>query len=214
MNFFVDLLERLDNFFKGKKATEAYIIISLPIMVIAYVTYEFAIPLTQERYDNSYKRLTQTEKTIAQLEKEMNRLTVNGDKMYRVKELESEIKNLKTTTASLNDASDYIDAKMVAISDILFNRESWSEFLDSITQKAKDNKIKIQSLENRFLDQKGEFGHVLEISVAAQGEFKNMISFLATIEQSELLVDIYAMDMNASKKIDGKYDISVWGFNK
>ena len=38
----VDILQQLDNFFKDKKDSEAYLIISLPLLVIAYIAYDIA----------------------------------------------------------------------------------------------------------------------------------------------------------------------------
>jgi len=214
MKFIIELLEKLDTFFNGKKTTETYMIMLVPIFVIGYVALEIAIPSTTQTYKQSKERLERTQQDIAALEGELDRLTVNGDKMFRVKALEKEINDLKTAIVELDDGSSYIDAQMIHISDILFNRESWSLFLDSITQKAIDNKISIQTIENRFITENHDFGHVLEIGVEAQGSFANMVNFIASIEQSELLVDVYAMDLQSSQTIDGRFKISVWGFSQ
>jgi Tfp pilus assembly protein PilN len=214
MNAIVELLEKLDNFFKNKKSTEAYLFMALPIFVIGYIAYDYIIPATTKGYETSKSVLEKTEKEIVQFQSELNRLTVNGDKMYHVKILEKDINGLKTEIVRLDDASAYIDGQMVRISDILFNKKSWSLFLDSISQKAIDNKITVNTIENRFIDQKGEFGHVLEIGFEGSGSFTDMVNFLANIEKSELLVDVYGMDLQAEGPVKGAFKISVWGFSQ
>lgn len=214
MNSIIELLEKLDNFFNSKKPTETYLIMLVPIFVIGYIALEIAIPSTTQTYNQAKERVDRTQRDIAALEAELARLTVNGDKMFRVKTLEKDINELKTAIIELDDGSDYIDAQMVRISDILFNRESWSLFLDSITQKAIENKVSIQTIENRFIDQNHDFGHVLEIGVEGKASFTNIVNFLASIEESELLVDVYGMDLQSSNIIDGKFKISVWGFSQ
>lgn len=214
MNFIVELLENLDNFFKKKKTTEAYLFMALPVFVIAYVAYELVIPVTTKNYETSKSTLERTQKDIVSLSNELSKLTINGDKMYHVKVLERDINNLKTKIVNLDDASAYIDGQMVRISDILFNKKSWSLFLDSISKKAKDHKVTIKTIENKFIDQNGEFGHVLEIVVDGSGKFTDMVNFLANIEKSELLVDVYGMSLEASDRVEGSFKISVWGFSQ
>ncbi len=209
-----DTLGRLDAFFENKKTTESYLIMLLPVFVIGYIALEIVIPATTKMYTDSKQQYEKTVNSIQNLQATMDRLTVNGDKMYRVKVLEGEIDNLKESIASLNDGSDYIDSQMVKISDILFNKESWSEFIDSITQKAHDNDVKITSIDNRFIEGDGEFGHVLEIGIDCKADFNQMLNFLATIEQSQLLVDVYGMQLQAGQTIGGAFKVSVWGFSQ
>lgn len=214
MNAIIELLEKLDKFFENKKPTEAYLFILLPVFVLGYLTYELVIPVTTKNYENAKAKLEKTQSDIQRYTNELNRLTVNGDKMYRVKVLEKENDDLKKEIIRLDDASSYIDGQMVRISDILFNKESWSKFLDSITQKAQNNKIVIKTIENKFINQQGEFGHVLEIVVDGSGNFANMVNFLSNIEKSELLVDVYGMNLEATDVVDGEFKISVWGFSQ
>lgn len=214
MNAIIELLEKLDNFFNNKKTTEAYLFMILPIFVLGYITYEMIIPATTQKYETAKTQLEKTQKDIQNLQAKLQRLTVNGDKMYRVKVLEKKNSDLKEEIVKLNDASSYIDGQMVRISDILFNKQSWSKFLDSITQKAQENQITVKTIENRFINQQGEFGHVLEIAVKGSGSFSNMLNFLANIEKSELLVDVYGIDLESSQTIDAAFDISVWGFSQ
>lgn len=214
MNQLIELLERIDAFFKDRKQTESYFIMALPILVIGYLALDVIIPSTTQTYENAKQKMEKTTDEIAALERELNALTVNGDRMFKVKALEKEIGDLEKSTASFNDASAYIDSQMIKVSDILFNKNTWSDFLDSISQRAKSNNLTVQSIHNEFISQEGEFGHVLEIGVNGSASFNNMLNFLANVEQSELLVDVYAMDLNATHDINGSFQISVWGFSQ
>lgn len=214
MNYIIEMLEKLDRFFENKKKTETYLIILLPIFVIGYLAVEVVIPKTQQSYDASKSALLDTQSRLTNLENELNRLTVNGDRMFFVKELEKDINSLEVAIMEYDDASSYIDAQMIHISDILFNRASWSNFLDSISERAEENRVTIKNIHNQFISQDGEFGHVLEIGVDGTADFKNMLNFIANIEQSELLVDVYGMDLNATDQVESSLKISVWGVSE
>lgn len=214
MNQLIELLERIDAFFKDRKQTESYFIMALPILVIGYLALDVIIPSTTQTYENAKQKMEKTTDEIAALERELNALTVNGDRMFKVKALEKEIGDLEKSTAAFNDASAYIDSQMIKVSDILFNKKTWSDFLDSISQRAKSNNLTVQSIHNEFISQEGEFGHVLEIGVNGSASFNNMLNFLANVEQSELLVDVYAMNLNATHDVNGSFQISVWGFSQ
>jgi hypothetical protein len=97
---------------------------------------------------------------------------------------------------------------------MLFDQKSWSNFLNSITENAKQHNIDIQFIKNRYVDNKGNFGHVLEIEVGSSGNFKDMVKFLNVLEQNTLVTDIYSSRLKGnSDGIDADINISVWGIN-
>jgi hypothetical protein len=99
---------------------------------------------------------------------------------------------------------------------MLFNQKSWSRFLNSITDKAEIQNVDIQYITNKYVDNNGSFGYVLEIGVGCKGEYKGIVKFMNELEQNVLVTDIYgtkfSLDSNSSK-ILADINISVWGIN-
>ena len=56
---------------------------------------------------------------------------------------------------------------------------------------------------------------LLDIDVKFEGAFSNVLRYINLIEQSEMIVDVNKMDINATKngKIGGSIGISIWGVN-
>jgi hypothetical protein len=99
---------------------------------------------------------------------------------------------------------------------MLFNQKSWSKFLNSITDKAEVQNVDIRYITNRYVDNNGSFGYVLEVGVGCKGNYKDIVKFMNEIEQNVLVTDIYGanlfLDANSSK-INADINISVWGIN-
>jgi hypothetical protein len=99
---------------------------------------------------------------------------------------------------------------------MLFNQRSWSKFLNSITHRAEVQNVDLQYITNNYVNNKGSFGHVLEIAVGCKGEYKNIVKFMNEIEQNILVTDIYGTKFSSdanSSEVMGDINISVWGIN-
>jgi hypothetical protein len=99
---------------------------------------------------------------------------------------------------------------------MLFNKKSWSTFLNSITHTAQENNVDIRYITNQYLNSNGNFGHVLEITVGCKGSYKGIVKFINSIEQNRLVTDIYGTDIYLdvnSIDIVADINISVWGIN-
>ncbi len=68
-----------------------------------------------------------------------------------------------------------------------------------------------------MLDSKGNFGHILEIFIGCEGEYKNIAKFINQIEKNVLVTDVYDtniyLDENSTTTL-ADIKISVWGINK
>jgi hypothetical protein len=99
---------------------------------------------------------------------------------------------------------------------MLFNQKSWSRFLNSITKKAEIHNVDLEYISNKYADNNGSFGHVLEIGLGAKGNYKSIVKFMNELEQNVLVTDIFetkfALDSNSSD-IKADIHISVWGIN-
>ena len=93
---------------------------------------------------------------------------------------------------------------------------SCTTFLNSITKQAMRQDVKIEYIENHYIDSNGSFGHILEISVGCEGEYKNIAKFINQLEKNVLVTDIYGSDIfleeNSTTTL-ADIKISVWGIN-
>jgi len=136
----------------------------------------------------------------------------DGDEEFFIKKVKQDIEKAKRSLEETTLANAYIDTKLKELSYLLFNDENWANFLDSITQLAKDNHVSIKVIENKINEpsiQKIE--QILNLKVDFAGNFANTMKFINAIEESELVVDIYELKCEGQKNIEGHLNIAVWG---
>ncbi|KYJ87458.1 hypothetical protein [Sulfurovum riftiae] len=216
MKFIEDKLEELDNYFAPKKESEKWLIILGVAGIIAYLAYAYLLPYTEAKYKKSEIAKKNIQKSITDNNTYLNSITVNGDRDYYVKKYDMDIARKKQNIVTLDKKIKFIDSNIQKLSDMLFNQKSWSRFLNSITDRAEVQNVDISYISNDYIDNKGSFGHVLEIGVGCKGAYKNIVKFINELEQNTLVTDIYgtnmAVDANGSQVV-ADINISVWGIN-
>ncbi len=217
MKFIEDKLEELDAYFAPKKEGEKWLIILGIAGFITYLAYDYLLPYTEQMHKKSEVALKAVQKSIKDNTIYLNSITVNGDRDYYVKKYTQDIANKKKRIAKTKEKIAFIDMNLNKLSDMLFNQKNWSIFLNSITDRAAVQDVDIQYISNKYVDNKGSFGHVLEVGIGCRGEYKNIVKFMNEMEQNVLVTDIYGtkmhMDGNSSKVI-ADINISVWGINR
>jgi len=217
MKFIEDKLEELDAYFAPKKESEKWLIILGIAGFITYLAYAYLLPYTEQMHKKSDIALKAVEKSIKDNTIYLNGITVNGDRDYYVKKYTQDIANKKKKIEKTKKKIAFIDMNLNKLSDMLFNQKNWSIFLNSITDRAAVQDVDIQYIANKYVDNNGSFGHVLEVGIGCQGEYKNIVKFMNELEQNVLVTDIYNtkmhMDENSSKVI-ADINISVWGINR
>ncbi len=213
MKIIEDLLEKLDNYFEEKKESEFYLMVLAVVAVFGLISYSYLIPITEKELRKDLQIQKKLQSKINAEESYLAKVTVNGDQRFRIKQLQGEIARLKTRYRDLKEINEYSDYQIQTLSELLFNEKNWAKFLDSIALKAKKNNIDISLISNKFINNKDSFGHVLEIGVECEGSYRNMIRFMNEIEESELVVDIYSINLESDKKINANFKVSVWGIN-
>ena len=140
------------------------------------------------------------------------------DKQYLAQHPESQITKLNQEVAQLNQNLEmlkgenvYIKVEIEKIPELFYDEEIWGSFIDSIAEYARRNKVKLNFFSNKLAGDKTKFGHVLNINISSEGDYKNIMKFMNSIEKSKLVVDIHDLDMNASRKIELDLNLSVWG---
>jgi Tfp pilus assembly protein PilN len=216
MRFIEDKLEELDSYFAPKKESEKWLIILGVAGIIAYIAYAYLLPYTEEKYKKSEITKKNIQKHISDNNTYLNSITVGGDRDYYVKKYDKDIARKKHHIVTLDKKIKFIDTNIQKLSDMLFNQKSWSKFLNSITDRAEVQNVDIKYITNEYINNKGNFGHVLEIGIGCKGSYKNIVKFMNELEQNTLVTDIYGtkfvLDGNA-EQIVADINISVWGIN-
>ena len=216
MKFFEDNLEALDNYFAPKKESEKWMLILGVAGIIAYLGYSLLLPYTEELYKTSERSKKRIQKSIKDNSTYLRSITKNGDRNFFIKQFDHEIVDKKKKIVNINDRIKFINSNLEKLSDMLFNQKSWSRFINSITQKAEIHNVDIEYINNKYADNNGSFGHVLEIGIGTVGTYKNIVKFMNELEQNILVTDIFetklALDDNSSN-IKADINISVWGIN-
>lgn len=216
MKFIEDKLEDLDGYFASKKENEKWLIIVGIAGIITYLAFTQLLPYTEDRYNKSERSKKNIEKSIADNNTYLNSITVGGDKDFYVKKFDQDIINKKETIVQSKGKIKFINTNLQKLSGMLFNQKSWSIFLNSLTDKALVQDVNIEYITNKYVDNNGSFGHVLEITVGCKGEYKNIVKFMNEIEQNTLVTDIYGTDLSLdtnTSDIIADINISVWGIN-
>ncbi len=217
MRFIEDKLEELDAYFAPKKESEKWLIILGIAGFITYMAYDYLLPYTEQLHKKSEVRKNAVEKSIKDNTIYLNSITVNGDRDYYVKKYTHDIATKKKRIEHMNKKITFIDSNLNKLSDMLFNQKNWSIFLNSITDKAEVQNVNVKYISNKYVDNNGSFGHVLEMGIGCDGDYKNIVKFMNELEQNVLVTDIYGtllrMDENASKVV-ADINISVWGINR
>lgn len=217
MIFLENILEKLDIYLNAKQENEKNIMIYGVGVLIAALAYYILLPLAEDRYNLTAEEKEKTQKVLDVQEAYMSSITVHGDKDYKVKQLSNEIDQKKHTIADMENKTILINNSMQKLEDMIFDKKSWSTFLDSITATASNNNVSILKLDNNFTESnKTTFGHVLEIKIKCEGDYKDILKFMNDVEQNRLVTDIYGSQLKVNKKrsaILADLNISVWGIN-
>ncbi|MDR3177782.1 MAG: hypothetical protein LBT96_02240 [Campylobacteraceae bacterium] len=206
------ILDKIDNWLSAKNKNErtlVYVVVFCVIIGIIYLT----LFQPSELYSSSKQRMLSD--TSNKLVSEINYINSNSQVIPR---LESDIVNYSTALNDIRDSNNYIDGKLKELSYLLFNDQSWANFMDRLAFLAKQYNVNILRIENNFLDtqdlQNRKVKQVLDIEVDFIGNFHNTIKFLNAIEESQLVVDIYNSTISSSTRsnsLDNNIQIAVWG---
>ena len=216
MKFLEDKLEGLDAYFAPKKENEKWMMILGVAALIAYIAYTYLLPYTEDKYKKTEREKQTIQSSIINNNTYLNSITVSGDRDYYIKKYDNDILLKGQKIVDTKKKITFIDQNLEKLSDMLFNERSWSKFLNSVTRKAELQSIDIHYIENKYVDNKGSFGHVLEIAVGCKGEYPNIVKFINELEQTTLVTDIYGTKITAEANTSNVFadiNISVWGIN-
>ncbi len=206
------IFEKIDMALKDKKSSELFIIYVGIFIIIAMVAYLYIFPLSEQMLKQTKSELKVVKTKIAKEKNYIRSKTVAGDKLYYIKKAQAKIKQIKSELESTIFINGYIDSKLKELSYLLYNDVNWANFIDDIAKNAKKYNVKINFIKNKFneLNYK-KVEQALDIEVDANGSFNNLIKFVNSIEESNLVVDIHSLKMDIEKSIHINFKIAVWG---
>lgn len=216
MKAIVNLLNGLDDYFEEKSENEKWMMIAMLTVVIGYLSYTFFYPFAEDKYNTAERANKSLQKSINGHNQYLQSITQNNDRDFYIKKYDQDIKNLNKRIDKTNDEISNISISLEELSPLLFNKESWSKFLNSVTKKAKTQEVNINYIENNYVDNNGSFGHVLQISVGCSGQYKQIVKFVNMLEKSVLVTDVYGSHLYMDKNntiVSADINISVWGVN-
>jgi len=208
----LSMLDKIDNYLKEKKSSELSLVFLMVFVAVGFVAYSTLFPVTQtilEKTQSSHKSInSKLNQEIAYL----NSVTRNGDRNFMIKQMSAEVEKQKQLLSDTKFANAHIDTRLKELSYLLFNDKNWAKFIDSIAFIAQKYDIKVSLIGNSFFEPNlQEIKQVLTVKVDFDGEFNNILKFINEIEESELVVDIYSLNLESSDTIVGTLDIAVWG---
>ena len=210
-------LDQLDQWFasKGNSANNYFYIALLFVGVVAYlILSNYADPYLEESETNLSTATTKLEGA----QREYNEF-FGGDPDAFVNNKRNILNGARTNLNNIIEERKYLDGKLKEISKLTYNEKNWAKFMDSLSTIAENNNIKIYAIHSDrrepSIKQIFQPEAFLDIDVKFEGAFSNVLRYINLIEQSEMIVDVNKMDINATKngKIGGSIGISIWGVN-
>ena len=210
-------LDQLDQWFasKGNSVNNYFYIALLFVGVVAYfILSSYADPYLEESETNLSTATTKLEGA----QREYNEF-FGGDPKAFVDNKRNILNGARTNLNNIVEERKYLDGKLKEISKLTYNEKNWAKFMDSLSTIAENNNIKIYAIHSDrrepSIKQIFQPEALLDIDVKFEGAFSNVLRYINLIEQSEMIVDVNKMDINATKngKIGGSIGISIWGVN-
>ena len=210
-------LDQLDQWFasKGTGANTYFLLALLVAGLLAYFVLSiYSDPYLQKSEDNLNTATTKLEKAQREYDQDFG-----GNPQAFIDNKRNILNDAKTNLKNIKEEREYLDDKLNEISKLTYNEKNWAKFMDSLSTIAENNNIKIYAIHSDrrepSIKQIFQTEALLDIDVKFEGAFPNVLRYINLIEQSEMIVDVNRMDINATKngKIGGSIGISIWGVN-
>ena len=210
-------LVKIDNYFDGKKPSEVTLMLIMALVLSGVIAYYAIIQYAEDYYDNSILTNSQTtdelNKVNAYLDSVSQNNDRNNDRNFKINQKQSELKQRQNELADAKNMNQYFDNKLRELSYLIFNEQSWADFLDSLALLANKNNVKITKIVNTFKEPNAQkIEQILDINVSVDGNYKDIIGYINAIEESKLVVDVNGIDINSTDgKLKGNMGIYIWG---
>lgn len=196
----------IDQSFANKKPNE----VLMTYVLMAAILFAFSYFLFWDSSEAEYQSIHKARVEIdAKLTADEQYLEAHPEQ--EIEAIDNLILQIKNSTLAIKEKNEYINYKISQISELFYNEKAWGRYLDSISENAKKYHVKLAMLENKKAIGSEKFGHVLDIKINASGSFKNLVRFVNSMEQSDLVIDLHGMNMEAKEQLIIDINSSVWG---
>lgn len=212
MNNFDVIFDKIDNYLKDKKSSETSILFFLLFVIVGFLSYSYIYPITDAKLKQTSRLAKDMDKKLLDETSYIRSISKDIDEAFVIKKVKQDIETSKLLLEKTTFTNAYVDNKLKELSYLLFNDENWAKFLNSITRLAQEYNIDIKLIENKINEpsiQKIE--QILNLKVDFNGHFTNSVKFINTLEESELVVDVYELTCLGQKNIECQVNIAVWG---
>ena len=196
----------IDQSFAQKSEKDVKLIYGMVFVVLVMFSYLVFWESAEKGYNDIKAASLAVQDKIA-----IDKQYLLGHPQNVITKLDSDIKSLNAKLAYLKEENIYIKSEIDKIPELFYDQAIWGGFIDSVAESARKNKVKLNFFANRLASDKTKFGHVLNLEIKAQAEYKNMINFMNAIEKSKLVVDLHDLELTADKKLNLELNLSVWG---
>ncbi|MDP1785660.1 MAG: hypothetical protein Q8K81_09580 [Sulfuricurvum sp.] len=201
-----DYLYSLDKSLSLKSERDKMMMFIIIFASLSAFSYLFFWESSEASFKASHEKALKME---SDLTKDKGYLEVNP--VERIGQIEEETVAIGMEHQHYIQYNSYIKDQLEQISSLYYDEKVWGGYLDSISKYARAYNVKLTRFGNTLTTDNSSFGHVLDISISAEGPYKNTLKFINALEQSYLVVDLHDMNMTGDVNLKSDLNISVWG---
>jgi hypothetical protein len=164
-------------------------------------------------WENSEKSFNVSHEKAIQMESDLSndKNYLEANPVEKIAQIEQQTVAIQMEEQHYIQYNSYIKDQLEQISSLYYDEKTWGAYLDSISKYARAYNVKLLNFGNTLTTDNSSFGHVLDIKIKAEGQYKNTLKFINALEQSYLVVDLHNLQMTSDKKLTSDLNISVWG---
>lgn len=206
-------LTKIDNYFDEKKPSEVTIMLFAALVLSAVIVYYGIIPYAQNYYDESIRENDRITQDLNKINSYLSTVSQGDDRNFMINKKQNELLQQQNKLADAQNMNQYFDNKLKELSYLIFNEQSWADFLDNLAFLANKNNVKITKIINTFKEPNAQkIEQVLDVNISVNGDYRDIVSYINAIEESKLVVDVNNIDINSTNgKLKGNMGIYIWG---
>lgn len=206
-------LTKIDNYFDEKKPSEVTIMLFAALVLSAVIVYYGIIPYVQDYYDESIRENDRITQDLNKINSYLSTVSQGDDRNFMINKKQNELLQQQNKLADAQNMNQYFDNKLKELSYLIFNEQSWADFLDNLAFLANKNNVKITKIINTFKEPNAQkIEQVLDVNISVDGDYRDIVSYINAIEESKLVVDVNNIDINSTNgKLKGNMGIYIWG---
>ena len=201
-----DFLQNIDNTFKEKSQKDILMTYVMVFGIIFAFSYLLLWDTSEGDFESQRKEVVAIESKIT-----ADNLYLQQNPVSKITRIENETKNTNIQMLQFQKNNKYIKSKIEEISSLVYDEQTWGEYLHSISKNAKLHNVKILDFNNKYAQNNATFGHILDITIKTTANYVDSINFINALEQSDLVVDLHSLNIEAVNKLNSDLNISVWG---